>query len=66
MIRQIVFTEQEWNKFKINVGKELNKSTKHYDVTLKNNGENINRDGREEHWWIGTAIMAIESAESIP
>ena len=66
MIKQIVFTEQEWNKFKVNVGKELNKSTKHYDITLKNNGGNINSDGREEHWWIGTAIMAIESAVSIP
>jgi hypothetical protein len=65
MIKQIVFTEQEWNQFKRKVGIELNKSTQHcYDVTLKCNGENINSDGRGEDWWIGTAIMAIESAEN--
>lgn len=64
MIKQIVFTEQEWNQFKIQIGRELNKSTKNYNVTAKDNGENINNDGREEHWWIGTAIIAIESAEN--
>lgn len=62
MIKQIVFTEQEWNQFKLQVGRELNKSTQHYDVASKDNGENINNDGRGEDWWIGTAIMAIESA----
>lgn len=62
MIKQIVFTEQEWNQFKLQVGRELNKSTQHYDITSKHDGENINNDGRGEDWWIGTAIMAIESA----
>ena len=65
MQKQVVFTESEWRKFRIELGRETWKHLREtHAVIAKENGQDENADPRAEDWWIGTMSMVCDAADN--
>jgi len=59
MQKLVVFTDDEWQQFRVDVGLALSRDIgEHYTVTTNEKGERI----IGHNWWIGTVALAIEQA----